>query len=216
VAWYAFCCSPGRKFAVCSAARSFVCRRNSASNSGNYLLCLLIQNQLLTTPQHGNICIPTAGSEGQAVPAGTSEDCLFLDVYAPTAAVGSKKLPVFFWIQGGGFAANTNANYNGTGLIEASGNNIVVVTFNYRVGPYGFLAGEEVERGASLNNGLKDQRKALKWVQQHISKVSRVIISPALHGLALVFLSISSDTLSSLAEIPTMLFLVAIVQVLLQ
>lgn len=116
--------------------------------------------------------------EGRAVPPGTSEDCLFLDIYAPTAALkGSKKLPVFFWIQGGGFAVNSNANYNGTGLIKASENNMVVVTFNYRVGPYGFLAGEEVERGGSLNNGLKDQRKALKWVQKHISKVGQVVHS---------------------------------------
>lgn len=95
---------------------------------------------------------------------------------------GSKKLPVFFWIQGGGFAVNSNANYNGTGLIKASGNNMVVVTFNYRVGPYGFLAGEEIEKGASLNNGLKDQRKALKWVQQHISKVGQVIIPRSSRG----------------------------------
>jgi hypothetical protein len=55
---------------------------------------------------------------------------------------------------------------------------MVVVTFNYRVGPYGFLAGEEIEKGASLNNGLKDQRKALKWVQKHISKVRQVVIIP--------------------------------------
>lgn len=56
---------------------------------------------------------------------------------------------------------------------------MVVVTFNYRVGPYGFLAGEEVEQGASLNNGLKDQRKALKWVQKHISKVGQTVILPS-------------------------------------
>jgi carboxylesterase type B len=54
---------------------------------------------------------------------------------------------------------------------------MVVVTFNYRVGPYGFLAGQEVEKGASLNNGLKDQRKALKWVQKYINKVGRHAIS---------------------------------------
>lgn len=49
---------------------------------------------------------------------------------------------------------------------------IVVVTFNYRVGPYGFLSGEEVEKQGSVNNGLKDQIKALEWVQKHIRKVS--------------------------------------------
>ncbi len=108
------------------------------------------------------------------MPAGTSEDCLFIDIYAPTdARTSQKKLPVYFFIQGGGFASLSNANFNGTGLIEASDFNIVVVTFNYRVGPYGFLASEEVQEGASLNNGLKDQLKALEWVQKHISKVCR-------------------------------------------
>lgn len=49
---------------------------------------------------------------------------------------------------------------------------MIYVDFNYRVGPYGFLASSEVQSKGSLNNGLKDQRKALEWVQKHISKVS--------------------------------------------
>lgn len=114
-----------------------------------------------------------ASSLNTPIQWGQSEDCLFVDVYAPTNAIRSgKRLPVYFFIQGGGFAELSNANYNGTGLVEASGHNIVVVTFNYRVGPYGFLAGKEVEQGASLNNGLKDQIKALEWVQKYIHKVS--------------------------------------------
>lgn len=100
----------------------------------------------------------------------TSEDCLFLDVYAPTNATSKSKLPVYFFIQGGAFNANSNANYNGSGLIKASGMNIVVVNFNYRVGPYGFLASKEVLAGGSVNNGLKDQRKALEWMQKYISR----------------------------------------------
>lgn len=48
---------------------------------------------------------------------------------------------------------------------------MIYVDFNYRVGPYGFLASSEVESKGSLNNGLKDQRKALEWVQKYISKV---------------------------------------------
>jgi carboxylesterase type B len=47
--------------------------------------------------------------------------------------------------------------------------NIVVVNFNYRVGPWGFLAGQEVLADGSVNNGLRDQRLALEWVQQYIS-----------------------------------------------
>ncbi len=92
---------------------------------------------------------------------------MFVDVFAPTHATSESKLPVYFFIQGGGFNFNSNANYDGSGLIAASGYNIIVVTFNYRVGPYGFIAGREID---SLNNGIKDQRKALQWVQRHIRR----------------------------------------------
>lgn len=105
------------------------------------------------------------------MPAGHSEDCLYLSVYAPSRATPSSNLPVFFFIQGGGFNANANPNLDGTGLIKASDDNIIVVTLNYRVGPYGFLASSASGlQGPSSNNGLKDQRKALQWVQTHISK----------------------------------------------
>jgi carboxylesterase type B len=61
---------------------------------------------------------------------------------------------------------------NGKGLIKAAQYDMVVVNFNYRVGPYGFLSSKEIKNNStlSLNNGLKDQRQLLKWVQQHISK----------------------------------------------
>ena len=105
------------------------------------------------------------------------EDCLFLDVYAPTAATTSSRLPVYFWIQGGGFNTLSNANYNGSDLITVSDMNMVVVTFNYRVGPYGFLASNEVVQDGDLNPGLLDQRKALEWVQDHIEEVSTFFVS---------------------------------------
>lgn len=92
-------------------------------------------------------------------------------MYAPSNATKDSKLPVFFFIQGGGFNADSNPNFNGTGLIEASGMNIVIINFNYRVGPYGFLASKEVIQGGSVNNGLKDQIKALQWVQKYITEV---------------------------------------------
>lgn len=100
------------------------------------------------------------------------------------------------WIQGGGYVQNYNPNYNGTGLIEASGGNVIVVTFNYRVGPYGFLASDDLEAEGSLNAGFHDQLAAINWVQKHISAFggdpSRVTIfgtsvgggSVLLHNLA--------------------------------
>lgn len=93
-------------------------------------------------------------------------------MFAPAKATNTSALPVYVFIQGGGFSDNGNADYNGAELIDAADGQMVVVNFNYRVGPYGFLASQEiVESELSLNNGLKDQRQLLRWVQTHISKV---------------------------------------------
>lgn len=100
-------------------------------------------------------------------------------------------MPVYFFIQGGGFNELSNANYNGAGLVQASGNNIIVVIFNYRVGPYGFLTkGTDV----TPNNGLLDQRKALYWVQKYISKFGgnpgQVVLGGASAGAASISLQL--------------------------
>ncbi|KAI4601051.1 hypothetical protein KJ359_012238 [Pestalotiopsis sp. 9143b] len=99
-----------------------------------------------------------------------SEDCLYIDVYMPANATkgGERGLPVMLWIQGGGFTQLFNPNYNGTGLIQAAQGDAIVVTFNYRVGPYGFLASKELAAEGNLNIALQDQRAAMAWVQNHI------------------------------------------------
>ncbi|KAI0506366.1 vacuolar triacylglycerol lipase [Xylaria bambusicola] len=112
---------------------------------------------------HGKLCHSTGGSPTDT---SQSEDCLFLDIYTPVNTTSHSNLPVFFFIQGGGFNSLSNPNYNGRGLVKASGNNIIVVTFNYRVGPYGFITHEDE---ITPNNGLLDQRKALEWVHKYIS-----------------------------------------------
>lgn len=56
-------------------------------------------------------------------------------------------------------------------MIQQSGDAIVFVTFNYRVGALGFLASEQIRQNGDLNAGLLDQRKALRWVKQYIEKV---------------------------------------------
>jgi carboxylesterase type B len=94
---------------------------------------------------------------------------LFTNVYAPKE---KKKLhPVFVYIQGGGLNGAGNPD-DGTGLVNAGEKDIVVVTFNYRVGVLGFLASKEVKLNGDLNAGNLDQRFLLKWIQEHISKVS--------------------------------------------
>lgn len=53
---------------------------------------------------------------------------------------------------------------------------MVFVNINYRVGPFGFLASEKVANNGDLNAGFQDERFALEWVQQHITKVCLCLI----------------------------------------
>ena len=125
---------------------------------------------MLIPCKHGSVCPGILGSigDGGSLPVRYSEDCLFIDVYAP-AKTGGRKLPVMLWIQGGGFTTLFNPNYDGTGLVKAAQGDLIVVTFNYRVGPYGFLASKELSEEGNLNLGIQDQHAAIEWVQRHIS-----------------------------------------------
>lgn len=113
----------------------------------------------------GNICL---GSGKVYNASTTSEDCLHIHVFTPRNATPASKLPVWLFIQGGGYQTNSNQNYNGTKVVMQSNSSIIMVTFNYRVGAWGFLASEKVRAGGDLNAGLLDQRKAMQWVQKYI------------------------------------------------
>ena len=90
-----------------------------------------------------------------------NEDCLTLNVFAPTAdgSRASASLPVLVWIHGGAFTNGTaNASwYDGSNLAARS---CVVVTINYRLGAFGFTGADDV--------GLLDQLAALQWVHANI------------------------------------------------
>ncbi|BFG05266.1 esterase-6-like [Drosophila madeirensis] len=94
------------------------------------------------------------------------EDCLYLNVYRPKKRDGSP-LPVMFYIHGGGF-------FSGTAHPVASGpeymmdtEQVIMVTVPYRLGPLGFLSTGDTDMPG--NFALKDQRLAMRWVQQHIA-----------------------------------------------
>ncbi|XP_052741315.1 LOW QUALITY PROTEIN: carboxylic ester hydrolase [Bicyclus anynana] len=90
------------------------------------------------------------------------EDCLFINVHTPNPNVGAS-LPVVVFIHGGAFMFGNGGAY---GPEYAMDRDMVVVTFNYRLGPLGFLStGDEAISG---NAGLKDQSLALKWVRDNI------------------------------------------------
>lgn len=102
---------------------------------------------------------------------GASEDCLFLNVYAPATATRKAKLPVMFWIHGGGFSGggSDEPRHNGD-FLPLKG--VILVTINYRLGVFGFLATAELAKeadGAAGNYGLMDMIAALQWVSKNIN-----------------------------------------------
>ncbi|KAJ7675705.1 Alpha/Beta hydrolase protein [Mycena polygramma] len=98
-----------------------------------------------------------------------SEDCLFLSVYSP-AVNSTAALPTIVWIHGGGYVLGSAGAYNGAEIVQESNNQVVVVVIQYRLGLFGFLAGQEVKDGGALNAGLLDQDFALRWVNKNIHK----------------------------------------------
>lgn len=116
---------------------------------------------------YGPICPQNtaSGVEGQ-------EDCLTLNVWTPVAAAPTPR-PVLVFIHGGGNVqgASSQRTYDGRELAARGGG--VVVTLNYRLGVFGYLAhpalSAESERGISGNYGIMDQLAALRWVQRNIT-----------------------------------------------
>ncbi|TFK62937.1 alpha/beta-hydrolase [Pluteus cervinus] len=103
---------------------------------------------------------------------GISEDCLFINVVTPSTASPGQKLPVLFWIFGGGFEEGDTSENPGNTVVERSlslDQDVVYVSANYRTSAFGFLGGQEAKDAGLGNAGLRDQRFAMEWVQQHIS-----------------------------------------------
>lgn len=118
---------------------------------------------------YGPTCIqnpPAPGGTSSIDNTGSSEDCLFLNVQAPADAVAGS-LPVLVWIHGGGYGAGS-ARVDLSTIINANEGAFVGVSIQYRLGAFGFLAGDEVYRRGEVNAGILDQQFALKWVQANI------------------------------------------------
>ncbi|KAF8158883.1 Alpha/Beta hydrolase protein [Mycena galopus ATCC 62051] len=96
-----------------------------------------------------------------------TEDCLFLSVYSPDLNPAAA-LPTIVWLHGGGYVLGSASQYDGADLVQESNNQIVVVIIQYRLGLFGFLAGQEIKDGGALNAGLLDQDFALRWVNTNI------------------------------------------------
>ncbi|XP_039762990.1 acetylcholinesterase-like [Pararge aegeria] len=93
-------------------------------------------------------------------------DCLHLNVYVPNKASSRNRLPVLVWIYGGGFSYGF-ANRFLYGPKYLVRHDVILVTLNYRVGPYGFFCLDTPEIPG--NQGLKDQVLALRWIRENIA-----------------------------------------------
>jgi para-nitrobenzyl esterase len=129
-----------------------------------------------TAETFGDVCVQPPGQGRLNIAVlpdgpGMSENCLYLNVWTP-AESPSSRLPVMLYIYGGAYTegAGSVPLYDGTELAKKGA---VVVTMNYRLGPFGFFAHPdltaEAEHGSSGNYGLMDMLASLEWVQANIA-----------------------------------------------
>lgn len=97
-----------------------------------------------------------------------SEDCLYLNIWKPIAASFNQKLPVMIWFYGGGYLNGHGSAelYNPQAFAEHA--QVIVITFNYRLGALGYLNFNAIHEDYDMNCGLSDQFAALLWVNQFI------------------------------------------------
>ena len=126
--------------------------------------------------EFGPRCMQGGGGNGRQggapVQPPVSEDCLYLNVWTGAASANERR-PVILWSYGGSLTSGSGSQplYDGEALAKKG---VVFVTYNYRLGPFGFFAHPELTResghNASGNQGLMDLRAALEWIQKNIAR----------------------------------------------
>jgi len=95
----------------------------------------------------------------------------FISVHVPTNSNPDSNLPVLIWIHGGGYVFESIGSQNpAQSFVHNSNGALISVEMQYRLGPFGYLPGNEVAKDGTLNAGMLDQQFALQWVQEHIAK----------------------------------------------
>ena len=153
--------------------------------------------------QPGPVCMQPQGQGGSFYGFGdfeASEDCLTLNVWTRAEHIG-EQLPVMVWIHGGALVTGAGSQYPGE-FLTAKG--VVLVTANYRLGRFGFLAhpalNDENPQGVSGNQGLRDQIAALEWVRDNIEQFGGDANNVTIFGESAGSLSMSLLQASPLAN----------------
>jgi para-nitrobenzyl esterase len=137
-----------------------------------------------------------------AGPANANEDCLTLNVFAPAAKPG-KPLPVLLWIHGGGLIDGESDDYDPAALVRGGdAGPTIVVTMNYRLGLFGFLAHPALDaEGHPFGNyGLLDQQAALRWVVANIARFGGDPHAITLGGQSAGSISVAAHMISPAAR----------------
>lgn len=130
-----------------------------------------------------------------------SEDCLFLNVFAPNTAKEGDKLPVLIYIHGGGFTGGCgHEKHFDVPVWPTKG--VIGVTLNYRLGPMGFVCLPQLkeEAGFTGNYGLYDQLTAIKWVKDNIASFGGDPDNMTIMGQSAGAMSVQQHCLSPLSK----------------
>ena len=116
-----------------------------------------------------NACMQAEGAMGNTAPV--SEDCLYINVWTP-AKMTDEKLPVIYWVHGGGYSGGSTSTpmYDGTGFARKG---VILVSVAYRLGPFGFLAHPELSKESGHGSGaygMLDMIEGLKWTKENIAR----------------------------------------------
>ncbi|KAJ6442542.1 carboxylesterase family protein [Purpureocillium lavendulum] len=145
----------------------------------------------------GGICAQEEGSFPGFGHNSTSEDCLYLNVYAPLSTQCEARLPVMVWLHGGGLFQGASSDYDPSALVKQG--KVVFVSFNYRVNLFGFFSHPSVngEDHACGNYGIMDQQAALRWVQRNIGAFGGDSNNVTIFGESAGAISVSAHIASS-------------------
>ncbi|XP_008050814.1 carboxylesterase 5A [Carlito syrichta] len=127
---------------------------------------------------------------------GVSEDCLYLNIYAPAHADMGSNLPVMVWFPGGAFDTGSASIFDGSAL--AAYEDVLVVTTQYRLGIFGFFSTQD--QHAPGNWAFQDQLAALSWIQKNIAFFGGNPDSVTIFGESAGAISVSSLVLSPMAD----------------
>jgi para-nitrobenzyl esterase len=154
---------------------------------------------IMNATRPGPMCAQNGSLATGVLTTSTAENCLDLNVYTPRRE-NSRALPVMVWIHGGGFTGGAGSIYDGA-VMSAKGN-VIVVTINYRLDAFGFLA--LPSRGFGGDFGLMDQQAAMRWVRANArvfgGNPGNVTIFGESAGGASVCMNLASPTARGLFE----------------